>query len=89
MQEEEEEVQEQEEEEEEEQEQEEQEEEEVQEQEEQEEEEEEGLTVEEITYNGETYYKDVEGFIYKSEDDTPIGYWKEKTKSIAFYRMNK
>jgi DNA repair exonuclease SbcCD ATPase subunit len=54
-----------------------------------EEEEEEGEEVEEITYNGETYYKDSEGFIYKPEDDTPIGYWKEKTKTIAFYRINK
>jgi len=57
--------------------------------EEEEEEEEEGEEVEEITYNGETYYKDSEGFIYKPEDDTPIGYWKEKTKTIAFYRINK
>ena len=45
--------------------------------------------VEEITYNGETYYKDADGFIYKPEDDTPIGYWKEKTQSIAFYRTKK
>jgi len=45
--------------------------------------------VEEITYNGETYYKDADGFIYKPEDDTPIGYWKEKTQSIAFYRAKK
>jgi hypothetical protein len=52
-------------------------------------EEEEGEEVEEITYNGETYYKDADGFIYKPEDDTPIGYWKEKTQSIAFYRAKK
>jgi hypothetical protein len=53
------------------------------------EEEEEGEEVEEITYNGETYYKDADGFIYKPDDDTPIGYWKEKTQSIAFYRLKK
>ena len=53
------------------------------------EEEEEGEEVEEITYNGETYYKDADGFIYKPDDDTPIGYWKEKTQSIAFYRTKK
>jgi hypothetical protein len=57
--------------------------------EEEEEEEEEGEEVEEITYNGETYYKDGDGFIYKPDDDTPIGYWKEKTQSIAFYRIKK
>ena len=54
-----------------------------------EEEEQEEQEVEEITYNGETYYKDADGFIYKPEDDTPIGYWKEKTQSIAFYRTKK
>ena len=54
-----------------------------------EEEEQEEQEVEEITYNGETYYKDADGFIYKPEDDTPIGYWKEKTQSIAFYRAKK
>ena len=53
------------------------------------EEEEEGEEVEEISYNGETYHKDADGFIYKPEDDTPIGYWKEKTQSIAFYRAKK
>ena len=54
-----------------------------------EEEEQEEQEAEEITYNGETYYKDADGFIYKPEDDTPIGYWKEKTQSIAFYRAKK
>ena len=54
-----------------------------------EEEEQEEQEVEEITYNGETYYKDAGGVIYKPEDDTPIGYWKEKTQSIAFYRAKK
>ena len=54
-----------------------------------EEEEEEEQEVEEITYNGETYYKDADGFIYRPDDDTPIGYWKEKTQSIAFYRTKK
>ena len=52
-------------------------------------EEEEGIDCEEITYNGETYLKDPEGFIYKPDDDTPIGYWKEKTNSIAFYKTKK
>jgi len=53
-------------------------------------EEEEGEELEEITFNDETYYKDSEGFIYKPEDlDTPIGYWKEKTGTIAFYRTKK
>ena len=60
--------------------------EEEEEEEEEEVEEEEGEEVEEITFNGETYYRDSEGFIYKPDDDTPIGYWKEKTNSIAFYR---
>ena len=51
--------------------------------------EEEAEEVEEITFNGETYHKDADGFIYKPDDDTPIGYWKEKTQSIAFYRVKK
>jgi cobalamin biosynthesis protein CobT len=58
--------------------------------EEEEEEEEEGLELEEIEYKGTTYYKDGEGFIYSIIDEepseNPIGYWKEKTQSIAFYK---
>jgi hypothetical protein len=53
-------------------------------------EEEEGLELEEIVYNGIKYYKDIENFIYSIIDEqpseNPIGYWKEKTKSIAFYK---
>lgn len=55
-----------------------------------EEEEEEGLELEEIEFKGIKYYKDGEGFIYSIIDDepseNPIGYWKEKTQSIAFYK---
>jgi hypothetical protein len=55
--------------------------------------EEEGLSLEEIKYNGETYYKDADSFIYKEVngeiDDTAIGYWKEKTGTIAFYKNKK
>ena len=41
----------------------------------------------EIQYNGATYYKDSEDFVYSPDDtDTPIGYWKEKNSTIAFYR---
>ena len=59
--------------------------------EEEEEEEEEGLELEEIEYKGIKYYKDAENFIYTiSEDEqpseNPVGYWKEKTNSIAFYK---
>ena len=60
------------------------------EEEEEEEEEEEGLELEEIEFKGIKYYKDGEGFIYSIIDDepseNPIGYWKEKTQSIAFYK---
>ena len=47
-----------------------------------------GMSVPSITYNGETYYKDSEGFIYKQplpNNDIPIGFWKNKTQSITFY----
>jgi hypothetical protein len=59
--------------------------------EEEEEEEEEGLELEEIEYKGGRYYKDAENFIYSinAEDEpseNPVGYWKEKTAVIAFYR---
>ena len=54
-------------------------------------EEEEGVELETITFKGTDYYKDEEGFIYRiDEDDQPsetaVGYWKEKSKSITFYR---
>jgi len=58
----------------------------------QEEEEEEGVELEEITYKEKSYYKDGEGFIYGIDEegqptDQPIGIWKEKTQSVAFYRL--
>lgn len=61
-------------------------------QEEEDEEEEEGLELEEIEFKGTKYYKDGEGFIYSINEDeepseNPIGYWKEKTQSIAFYKL--
>ena len=60
---------------------------------EEEEEEEEGLELERLDYKGKTYYRDPDGFIYQIDDedqpsDSPIGYWKEKTQSIAFYRTS-
>ena len=66
-------------------------EEETEEKEEVEEEEEEGLELEELEYKGVRYYKDAENFIYfiNKEDEpseNPVGYWKEKTESIAFYK---
>ena len=64
--------------------------EEVEEDEEEEEEVEEGIELEEITYKNITYYKDNENFIYSIIDDEPseipVGYWKEKTQTIAFYK---
>ena len=56
-----------------------------------EEDEDEGVELETITYKGTDYYKDEDGFIYRiDEDDQPsetaVGYWKEKSKSITFYR---
>lgn len=53
--------------------------------------EEEGVELETITYKGTDYYKDEDGFIYRiDEEDQPsetaVGYWKEKSKSITFYR---
>ena len=58
----------------------------------QEEEEEEGVELEEITYKEKSYYKDGEGFIYGIDEEgqpteQPIGIWKEKTQSVAFYRL--
>ena len=60
--------------------------------EEEEEEEEDGLELSEITYKDITYYKDSDGFIYGIDEesqptDQPIGLWKEKTQSVAFYRL--
>lgn len=56
------------------------------------EEEEEGVELEEITYKEQSYYKDAEGFIYGIDEegqptDQPIGIWKEKSQSVAFYRL--
>jgi hypothetical protein len=61
------------------------------EEEEEEEEEDEGMEIEEIEYKETRYYKDAENFIYSiNKDDEPsenlVGYWKEKTQSIAFYK---
>ena len=60
--------------------------------EEEEEAEEEGVELEEITYKEQSYYKDGEGFIYGIDEegqptDQPIGIWKEKSQSVAFYRL--
>ena len=54
--------------------------------------EEEGMAVEEIEYNGSRYYKDTENFIYSvnkddEPSDNPVGYWKVKTQTIAFYKV--
>ncbi len=59
--------------------------------EEEEEEEEEGQELEEIEYNAVRYYKDNENFIYSVDEDdqpseNPVGYWKEKSQTIAFYK---
>jgi hypothetical protein len=53
---------------------------------------EEGIEIEEIEYKGIRYYKDNENFIYAvNEDDepseNPVGYWKVKTQTIAFYKV--
>ena len=55
------------------------------------EEEEEGLELEELEYKGTKYYKDAENFIYTIDDEdqpseNPVGYWKEKSQTIAFYK---
>jgi hypothetical protein len=49
------------------------------------------LELEEIEYNKVKYYKDAENFIYSIDKDdqpseNPIGYWKDKTSTIAFYK---
>ena len=56
-----------------------------------EEEVEEDNVVVEIEYKGITYYKDSENFIYSVNDEgepseNPVGYWKESTETIAFYK---
>ena len=48
------------------------------------------MELEEVVYQGVTYYRDPEQFIYSVNEEgdvseEPIGYWKGKTKSIAFY----
>ena len=57
-----------------------------------EEEEEEGLELEEIEFKGVKYYKDAENFVYSIDEDeqpseNPIGFWKEKAQTIAFYKI--
>ena len=59
--------------------------------EEEEEEEEEGMELEVIVFQGVSYYKDEEGFIYSIEEDEQpsekaVGYWKKKAQAVAFYR---
>ena len=57
--------------------------------EEQEGDEEEGLSLEEITFKGKTYYKDSENTVYildENEDlSDPIGVWNEITKTVRFF----
>ena len=54
-----------------------------------EEEEEEEEELEKILYKGVAYYRDSQRFIYSITHDEPsndpVGYWKEKSKSITFY----
>jgi hypothetical protein len=59
--------------------------------EEEDEEEEDDMEYEEIEYNGTTYYRDTDKFVYTMNKDGelsehPIGYWKEKSKAITFYK---
>jgi hypothetical protein len=47
--------------------------------------------LEEIEYLNKKYYRNNEGFIYNIDEDeqpseNPVGYWKEKTQTIAFYK---
>ena len=50
----------------------------------------ESIELEEFIYNKVKYYKDGENFIYSIHNDepsdNPVGYWKEKTKVVAFYK---
>jgi hypothetical protein len=53
--------------------------------------EEEGIELEVVEYKNTKYYRDNEMFIYTIDEDdqpsvNPIGYWKEKTQTIAFYK---
>jgi hypothetical protein len=52
------------------------------------EEEEDGL--EEVEYNGTTYYRDSDMVMYLLQDDgelsDPVGVWREKTQAIKFYK---
>ena len=55
-------------------------------------EEEDGVELVEITYKDVNYYKDSEEFVYGIDEegqptDQPVGIWKNKTQSIAFYRL--
>jgi hypothetical protein len=58
--------------------------------EEQEEEEEEEDGLEEVEYNGTTYYRDSNQFMYLLDDEgeltDAVGVWKEKTQTIKFYK---
>jgi cobalamin biosynthesis protein CobT len=59
---------------------------------EEEEEEEEGIELEEIEFNGKTYYKDDENIVYGLDkngeiNDSPIGKWYEKAKTIKFFKV--
>jgi hypothetical protein len=61
------------------------------EEEEEEEAEDDGVEYEAVTFKDVTYYKDPEGFIYSVDEegqpsDNPVGVWKDKTKTVAFYR---
>jgi hypothetical protein len=54
-------------------------------------EEEDDQELEVLEFKGVTYCKDQDGFVYSvdeegSPSDQPIGIWKEKTKSVSFYR---
>ena len=48
------------------------------------------LELEEFEYKNVTYYKDADNFVYSIINDepseNPIGFWKEKSKMIAFYK---
>ena len=65
--------------------------EEVEEEEEEEEEEEDAVELEEIKYNGKSYYKDNENNIYELDDqDEPvlIGLWNEKKQIVKFFNKS-
>ena len=53
------------------------------------EEEEEGLALEEITFKGNTYYKDSENTVYSLDENDdlsdPLGVWNEITKTVRFF----